>query len=449
MPRGGPREEDPEEDDEPAAEADDEEPSGPPRRRRRPHRGRSAPKAWRPSREAPEGEEEAPPEDLGRFSFLHRPRRPTFFRATDTWWFEPLVALAIVVLLLVSLYAYTQNWPPVYVVESNSMQHGSADQIGLLNTGDLVLAAKLDPSQIVPYTVGAQTGYRTYGEFGDVVLYHPDGDLSRTLIIHRAILEIDANSDGTYSIPSLSKSPCGSEAGAVYRVSDHANGCGTSEVSGTLTLYGIGWQSATVNVALESLGHASGFLTMGDNNFVPGSPATGIPDEPSVTSLVQPAWIVGVARGMLPWFGSLKLLLTGTSGEVPAQSWEWMGLTVIVVLLGAMGVHYALRAEGIEDERRRELEHEEEEEAEEEPHRRRWRGLLPWRASHEDDEEEQEEAESRAEEARAGFFRRLRRSRGPPPPDRGRPPPKVRRGSRPRSPEPSRRRRRRDGDERL
>ncbi|HTT25734.1 MAG TPA: hypothetical protein VMH90_02065, partial [Thermoplasmata archaeon] len=192
-----------------------------------------------------------------------------------------------------------------------------------------------------------------------------------------------------------------------------------------------------------------GFLTMGDNNFVPGSPATGIPDEPSVTSLVQPAWIVGVARGMLPWFGSLKLLLTGTSGEVPAQSWEWMGLTVIVVLLGAMGVHYALRAEGIEDERRRELEHEEEEEAEEEPHRRRWRGLLPWRASHEDDEEEQEEAESRAEEARAGFFRRLRRSRGPPPPDRGRPPPKVRRGSRPRSPEPSRRRRRRDGDERL
>ena len=61
---------------------------------------------------------------------------------------------------------------------------------------------------------------------------------------------------------------------------------------------------------------------------------------------------MGVARGMIPWFGAFKLLLEGQASMVPTQSWQLMALTVAAVLLGGLGVHLALRrsAEAEEDE---------------------------------------------------------------------------------------------------
>jgi signal peptidase I len=314
------------------------------------------------------------------------PRRPVFYRARDSLFFEPLVALALVILLLVGLYTYTQNWPPLYVVESNSMQHGSNDQLGLLNTGDLVLAQKIDPNHIQSYFNGLQAGYTTYGEFGDVILYEPDGAVS-TPIIHRPILYMTANADGTFSAASLAGLPCGSASNAVYRLSPGSGGCGWNHMRGTLTLLVIGWRSLNVSVDLASLGSASGFLTLGDNNPVTDQAA-------GLSRLVQSGWILGVARGMIPWFGALKLGLEGKASEVPAQSWQFMGLTIIGMVLAAFGVHYALRKEGIEDERRKEKETEEAEErgddGEVDDRPRRWRPLRGWlerdSAGEEDDE---------------------------------------------------------------
>ena len=37
-----------------------------------------------------------------------------------------LLAVIIIVIILGSLWAYTGNWPPIVVVESNSMMHGEA-----------------------------------------------------------------------------------------------------------------------------------------------------------------------------------------------------------------------------------------------------------------------------------------------------------------------------------
>lgn len=341
--------------DEDDAEDEEEGSPAPPSARRR---GRSS---TRPPVRRWTDEEEPPPP--GRSAVRARrgradeapPKDPVYFRARDSVYFEPLVALAVIVVLLVGLFAYTQNWPPMYVVESDSMQHGVNDQVGLINTGDLVLAQKASADQITSYVVGAQTGYTTYGEYGDVILYHPNGNPAGAPIIHRALIFIIYNLDGTYNFTQLQGQPCGNVANPTYSVSLPASACQTQGVpaAASLTLYHVGWRSVEVTVSLSSLGQASGFLTMGDNNFNPQAPNQGNPDQPFLSNLVQPGWIVGVARGMLPWFGAFKLLLEGNSGEVPSQSWAYMGLSLIGILVAAVLLHLLLRAEGYQDIRRK------------------------------------------------------------------------------------------------
>jgi signal peptidase len=372
-------------------ESEEEEDEGPSRRPhpRRGRPGRAPVRSW-DSTDDPD-EEEA---EEGRGGLFRRSHDRVYFRARDSFYFEPLVALAIIVLLLVSLYAFTQNWPPVYVVESSSMQHGTTDQVGLINTGDLVLAQKVSADQVTPYVVGAQNGYSTYGEYGDVLLYNPFGQTGIP-IIHRALIFLIANPAGGFDAPSLAGLSCGPGVGTIYDSSSSPNGCGTVGLTGVLTLHHVGWQSANVAIPLNSVGSQSGFVTMGDNNLATGSdPPSGISDQAaSISTLVQPGWMVGVARGMVPWFGSVKLLLQGSAQEVPAQSWEFLGLTLVALVLVAMGLHYVLRAEGIEDPRRKaEEEEEDEEEEEEEPaapdHRRNW--LHPIRSWRERDDEDDE-----------------------------------------------------------
>ncbi|MCI4367628.1 MAG: S26 family signal peptidase, partial [Thermoplasmata archaeon] len=176
-------------DDDPDDDRTEEEPkrSRRPTIRRRPSRSpppHGGVKAW----DAPPGSGTEEPPELPEEEADEPGKEHVYFRARDSVWFEPLVALMIIVVLLVSLFAYTSNWPPVYVVESQSMQHGYTDQLGLINTGDLVLARQVPTSSIVPYIVGVQTGYSTYGEFGDVILYDPYGHTDVSPIIHRALL---------------------------------------------------------------------------------------------------------------------------------------------------------------------------------------------------------------------------------------------------------------------
>jgi signal peptidase I len=433
--------------DDPVAEDEDDE--APPRRSRRTHprtARRSSPprpvRRWKGGGDEPEDDEEVDGSaSSGRRRWLHRDDHPVYWRARDSLYFEPLVAVAIIVVLVAGLYAYTQNWPPVYVVESDSMQHGSSDILGLINTGDLVLAQKVDPSQITTYVFGLRTGYSTYGEYGDVLLYEPNG-ISTTPIIHRAILFLAYNpaTEG-YNASFPAGTPCGSEANAVYNLTPTPTGPqGCADTSNlrdtTLTLYNIGWMKSTVTVDLSPglLGAHSGYLTMGDNNYAgctgpaSGQPCTGLPDQTTGRStLVEPGWVIGVARGMLPWFGALKLALEGNAGMVPAQSWQFLGITIAALILLAFGVHYALRAEGVEDPRRKaeEEEAEDDEEPERPPGRARrfLQGLRPWSREPEDDVDDVP-------------ARRSTRSPSRPlgrPPHRGRPAPRVRRTKRKKS----------------
>jgi signal peptidase I len=367
-----------------------------------------------------------------------RTKPPVYWRARDSLWFEPLVALAIIVLLLVAFWAYTQNWPPAYVVESNSMQHGSGDVVGLINAGDIVLAQKVSFGSIVPYVIGMQTHYSTYGEWGDVLLYHPNGNPSATPVIHRAILYLDYDPlSGTYNATDLAGLPCGSEPGAVWATPGTSNECGYRDLGPVdeLQLFHVGWRSVNLTIQMGSvaLGAHSGFVTMGDNNTGFDQAGTSTPD---ISSLVEPGWIIGVARGMIPWFGSVKLLLDGNAGRVPAASWEFMGLTIAAVLLLAFGLHWSLRPGGPlrrfragEGEAGGRPEDDEEVERPPGPARRFLRALRPW-GSDEYDPNEEEPPPRSGPPPRTRYVDRA-------PPRHGRPRPAVRPRSRPR----------RDGDD--
>ncbi|MGP8077415.1 MAG: hypothetical protein ACLQD8_05920 [Thermoplasmata archaeon] len=407
---------------------------------------RNRPSSVRPWDAEPDGESEEEWKGSGPRRFRGGPA-PVYWRARDSLYFEPLVAVAIVVLLLVGLYTFTQNWPPAYVVESRSMQHGPNDRVGLINAGDMVLAEKVPTSAIVPYVTGYHTGVATYGEFGDVVLYHPNGNTRATPIIHRAILFLQYDAaKHSYNATDLRGLPCGGggnlSAGELYYNS--AGGCGTTDLTGSLEIYDVGWNTSAPLISIDlsdaALGAHSGFLTMGDHNEEPDQSATNGGVTPALSSLVEPGWILGVARGMLPWFGAIKLVFEGNSENVSSGSWQFLGLSIVAAIFSAFGIHYALRQEGIESPiRRREEEEravrEEDEDDDSEPH-----GFLgsirAWRERAEDDDEE-EDAPARP---------RVRRV----PPPR---PPQTRDGeshSRPR-PRPHRvtRRRREGGDNNL
>lgn len=354
----------------------------------------------------------------------HRPRA-VYWRFRDSFLFAPMVAIVVALLVLGGLLVYTQTWPPVYVVESSSMQHGSNDVLGVINAGDLVLSQKVSIAGIVTYVDALTTGDHTYGEYGDVLLYQPNGQ-GGTPVIHRALVYLDYNPvNGTYNASSLAGFPCGSApANQFYYTATTSRGsCGPYGMTGTLTLYGIGWQGASVPIALgpSTTGSHSGYVTLGDNNFqnrdCSGNACVGEADQSplfKLSQLVTPAWTLGVARGLLPWFGGLRLLLTGNAAEVPAQSWELMALTVVAVILAGFALHYAWksfrppdRRRAAEEERHDREEEEEADKDDEASPRRRWFH----RRARGDDEEE---PVSSGRSSRGGERKRT-----------GRPPPSV------------------------
>src|SRR5947208_4034421 len=110
---------------------------------------------------------------------------------------DALVAGLIVAVFLGALYLYAGVWPPLVVVESSSMQHGSeASSLGVIDTGDMVFQqAASTRNSVITYIEGRANGYSTYGDYGDVIIFRRAG--TATPIIHRAIMYVTLHADGT------------------------------------------------------------------------------------------------------------------------------------------------------------------------------------------------------------------------------------------------------------
>jgi signal peptidase len=218
---------------------------------------------------------------------------------------DAFVALLLVGTILFAMYAYTGLWPPLVVVESNSMMHteDNTSSIGVIDTGDMVLVKDIGSvDDVVTYVEGFVSGHRTYGDYGDVVVYNSGGDDSSTAIIHRAILYLMDNGDGTYSCEALQYLPDGK-----WRTSN--SGDTWDSLTSTLTINDVGYRELDVGIRVDRM-HGSGFITKGDHN-------TAIDQDQSISSYrpVDLDWVVGKARGELPWFGLLKLWVTDTLGS--------------------------------------------------------------------------------------------------------------------------------------
>lgn len=265
---------------------------------------------------------------------------------------EVTVGALLVVLVLGSLWGYTGQAigdSPVVVVESGSMMHckqppGVAangvdcdptryGRIGFIDPGDLILVKDIDRRSDVRCL--AAGGEHHYGRSGDVIIFTPDGRPG-TPIIHRCLFWLDVHGDGTFSVPEFGLS----------RVRD-LNQPQLAQL-GLRTGYADFLRSAGAGP------EDSGFITRGDNNNDAdqshGSTVAQMP--------VRPAWVLGVARGEIPWLGLVKLLandlMTGTDNFAKSGNDSKLLLFVALgVLLGGPAVFEKVRHSRRE---RRELE---------------------------------------------------------------------------------------------
>ncbi len=167
---------------------------------------------------------------------------------SENRWFslarDVVVALLIVGLVMSIVYAYSGSVTPLVAVESGSMEPH-------INIGDVVLIKR--PTEVVTYKEGKTTSYQSFGNYGDVIVYRPNGDPNMTPIIHRAMYWVNAGD----TLPNKQKA-------------EHA-----------------------------------GYITKGDNNIEIDQPSlfSGTPRlEP-----VKPEWIIGVAKFSAPGLGYFRL----------------------------------------------------------------------------------------------------------------------------------------------
>lgn len=122
------------------------------------------------------------------------------FWETDNYWLallrDILVAFLVVAVILSIVYAYSGSVTPLVAVQSGSMEHNTTtslfDQNNGIYIGDVVLIRGLDKVHVVTNKEGKATNYERFGDYGDVIVYRPNGDEHATPIIHRAMDKVDA-----------------------------------------------------------------------------------------------------------------------------------------------------------------------------------------------------------------------------------------------------------------
>lgn len=180
------------------------------------------------------------------------------FRKSDHWavsltkdllWVGVVVGGIALVLFLIC-----GTWPAVVAIESKSMDPH-------MQIGDLVLVVQKDRfGSFQTWQDGLVSNYTKFDEYGDVIIYKPNGMTNVTPIIHRAIQYVDAGP--------------------------------VSEVKGKM-------------LRVNYTAIHSGYMTWGDNNPEPDQfysfSKIGIPEP------VKDEWIIGKALFTIPLIGYLPL----------------------------------------------------------------------------------------------------------------------------------------------
>lgn len=238
----------------------------------------------------------------------------------------PVIAVAIILGILLGLTVYSGVFPPVSVVESGSMQHSPDWQIGVINTGDVVVVKKVsDPvKDVTTYVQGRTSNFSTYGDYGNVILYH---DMNGLVIIHRAMFYLTWNNSQPV-------------------VQGYANQSWITVKSTYILLKDVGFTHRNLIVLLNGLQNESGYITMGDHNLAISTTIVGnltayVAADENVNIMPHPvtqAEVVGIAQGQIPWFGLIKLNIMRLQGnwpfysDVPGHSYEYLAVSLAVIV---------------------------------------------------------------------------------------------------------------------
>ncbi len=257
------------------------------------------------------------------------------------------IAAGVIAIELI-LLAYSGVWPPLYVVRSNSMQHSeTASALGIIDTGDLVLIESTNWNSVSTYVESFSEGHRSFGDYGDVIVYERYGLSSLTPLAHRAMVHVDYNvSSDAFDIPSLLMLPSekwsnvGLEQGRWWAL------------DGVVEIYDVGYRSATLRLNLTSLVEYyrqnglvhDGLITMGDNNLVLEG-GQWICQYDQITAYcrepVMDEWIRGEASLEIPWLGLIRLYV---NAELPDYAPNNSKIALIVTMATLLGALLASRA---------------------------------------------------------------------------------------------------------
>jgi signal peptidase len=175
--------------------------------------------------------------------------------------------------IALSLFVISGTWPAVVTVESESM-------VPHMNVGDLVFVVEKDRfGPLTSWEEGNASGFQSFGDYGNVVIYHPNGNTSIHPIIHRAMFWV--------------------EAGEVVPVIIHVD---SSRFDRNITV------------------PHEGYITKGDHN--PNIDQVGAIQGIGQIEPVQKDWIVGKALFAIPFLGYPALYLP-----------EFAGLIILLLIL--------------------------------------------------------------------------------------------------------------------
>jgi len=181
-------------------------------------------------------------------------------------------SIAIVAVIGLVLFSISGVWPPLVAIESGSMEpHMQKGDLVFLMENERLASNDAVAAGVVTHEVGQQTGYTKFGDYGDVIIFRPDGQ-ERTPIIHRAHLYVEEGENW-------------------YDRADEqhlqADNCGE----------------------LRSCpAPHDGFVTKGDN------PTTNRHyDQDNRYQVVKPEWVEGTAEVRVPYLGCIRLEFSGTA----------------------------------------------------------------------------------------------------------------------------------------
>ncbi len=259
------------------------------------------------------------------------------FRTSEHWAVslarDILWVTAVVGGIALALYLACGTWPALVTVESSSMEPH-------MNIGDLVVVVEENRfGDLQAWDESHSTGYQKFGDYGDVIIYRPNGETDfwasigllpfskQHPIIHRAMTWVDAGEP----VPSYINPYRGSTTPAEYlplatsnttvygyyilypenttmpaNVSTDAKGIGFSTGSEKYFLPKQYVTNETGYIRYLNVTTHGGYITKGDNNPISDEGYLTVGDITEVEP-VKKEWVVGKALFTVPYVGLLPL----------------------------------------------------------------------------------------------------------------------------------------------